>query len=117
MVAGEVGEDAAGESQTGYAVLVGGMRADLHGCVGASGVDHAGKQGVDGQRVGGGLRGVDGLGVDIVHHGRQQAGAVAHQPGHLIDEGGSGGLAVGAGDAHQAQPGRRIAIPVGCQLP
>ena len=111
MVAGEVGEHAAGEVQAGYAALGAGMAAHLHGGEGAAGVDHLGQQGVEFERVGGGVGGGHGAVVDAVDHGAEQAGALAAHAGHVVEQGGDGGLAVGAGDAYERKAARGVAVP------
>ena len=111
VVTCQVGKQTSCKCQTCYAVLVGSVRADLHGRVFASAFHHLGKQGVDGERVGCGLGGMHGLCVDIVHNGRQQSGLVAHKPCHFINQGRRGGFAVSAGNPYEAEFFRRFAIP------
>ena len=54
-------------------------------------------------------------GVDLVGHavfdGGEQAGFAAGVGEELVEEGGGGGLAVGAGDAHERQTARGVAVP------
>ena len=112
VVAGKVGEYASPECQSGYAVLVCGMRAHLHRGIAASGFDHLCEQTVDGDGVGCGVVGGIGCGVDIVADRREESGLISHQACHLVDEGRCRGLAVGAGDAHEAQLARGVVIPL-----
>ena len=115
MVACEVGEHAAGKSDTGYALLLGSVGADLHKCVVASGIDHFRQQRVEGERIGSGVGSGYGLAVHIVAYGRQQSGLVTLQPCYFVKQGGSGGFSVGAGDSHQLQLAAGMAVPRRCQ--
>ena len=112
VVAGEVGEDASGESQSGNAVLVGGVRADFHCRVFTAFFRHLVQKHVDCQRVGCGLLCRHGTRVDIVAYRREESGLVSAQPRHLVDEGGGCGLAVGAGDTDESEAARGVAIPL-----
>ena len=116
MVAGEVGEECACETESGYAVLVCGVRAHLHEGVGAADIHHARQQLVQRYGVGRGVGGGDRLILYVVAHGGEKSGAVALQACHLIEKGGAGGLAVGACHAHKAQFLRRMVVPCRRQL-
>ena len=96
--------------QAGYAVLVGGVAAHLHGREGASGVGHLAEQTVERHGVGRGVFGRHGLLVDDIGHGGYESGLVSHQARHLIEEGGGGGLAVGARHAHEGEGFRRVVV-------
>ena len=71
---------------------------------------------IEGERVGGGVVGGVRSGLHIVAHGREQSGLEAHQARHLIDEGGGGGLAVGAGHTDQMQLARWVVPPLSGQI-
>ena len=77
MIAGEVGEDAAGIMQSRNALLIDGVRAHLHEDVCATGLRHAGDERVQrdgvGRRVVGGQR----LLVDTVADGGDESHAIA----------------------------------------
>ncbi len=69
MVAGEIGEYAAFEVQTGNSALLCGMAAYFHCSEGAAGLHHIVQQTVYGQRVGSGLHGLVHGGIDYVAYG------------------------------------------------
>ena len=48
--------------------------------------------------------------LDIVAHRRQQSALVAKLAEHVVEQGGNGCLAVGAGNAHQLELSRRVAV-------
>ena len=79
------------------------MGAHFHEGVLATGLHHLVQQAVERQVVGRGLLGRLPDGVDDVLDGGQQARLVSHEARHLIEQRRRSGLAVGAGDAHQAQ--------------
>ena len=82
---------------------MGGVARYFHKGIVAAGVNHLGQQFVQSQRVGSGVRGRNGTSVHVVAHRGEQPGLVAFEPGHLVEQGSRGGLAVGAGDAHKFQ--------------
>ena len=93
------------------------VAGDLH----RAGVDaplrHHGEEAVQVGRLGGGELGLHVLprdpGADGADHGRGQPGG--GEP--LLEEAGGRGLALGAGDADDAQPGGRVAVDPGRQPP
>ena len=109
MVAGEVGEDSSCEGQPADAVLGDGVRRALHKGVLAAFVGHTAEQTVEGDGIGRSVVGGDGLVVDVVADGAEQACLVSEGTEHLVEQRGNGGLAVGACDAHKTQAARGIA--------
>ena len=79
----------------------------------AAGVGHAAQQLVQGDGVRRGVLGGHGLVVDVVADGGNQSHLVAEVAEQAVEQGGRRGLAVGAGDAHQFQARRRVAIEQG----
>ena len=107
---GEVGEYPRPELQAVDAVLVDPDRADFHEAVAASGLHHLGQQGVDGHGVGGGVGGLEPARPYVVGYRRQQAAFVAELPEHFVEQGRHGGLAVGAGHSHEAEPAAGVSV-------
>ena len=87
------------------------MAADLHERVVAALSDHAAEEGVEFERVGCGVGGRYGCVVDIVDDGGEESRLVSECACELVEKRGGGGLAIGAGDAYQAQVQARRAIP------
>ena len=116
MVACEIREDASGEAQSGYAVLGCCMGGDLHEGVIAALLHHLGQQSVELQGVGRGVGGLYAALMDIVADGREQPGLIALEFGHFVEQGGGGGLAVGAGDAHKLQLLAGASVPFAGEL-
>ena len=103
MVTGEVGENATGKGDALDTALHARVGAHLHEGILATGLHHLVQEAVEGQVVGRGLLGCLLTGVDDVLDRREQSCLVAHQACHLIEQRGSGRLAVSAGNAHQTQ--------------
>ena len=113
MVVREVGENAHVEVQGGRSLLLYPYGADLHEAVAAALLHHLGHQGVDRDRVGGGVYGLAALVVHIVCYGGKQAAAVPQCLEHPVEQGHGRSLAVCARDAHEGQLAGRIAVEVG----
>ena len=103
MVVGDVREDAAGELQSADAFLHDGVRRALHEAEFTSGVGHLAHHGIQPDRIGGRMRGLDLTAVDAVDHRRDQSGAVAQGPHQVVEQRHGRGFAVGTGDADQLQ--------------
>ena len=114
MIVGDVGEQSARKRQAGNAALHHAVRTDFHEAVFAPLVDHLGHQCVERHGVGGGVGCGHGLVADVVGHRREEAGLVPEGHGQPVEQGGDGGLAVGAGDAHQPEPARRVPVKRRC---
>ena len=100
MVVREVGENAHVEVQGGRSLLLYPYGADLHEAVAAALLHHLGHQGVDRDRVGGGVHGLAAFIVHIVGYGGKQAAAVPQCLEHPVEQGHGRSLAVCARDAH-----------------
>ena len=111
MVACQVGEYAACEMQPGYAVLMGGMAADLHCCHGAAGVNHPAQQAIEFYGVGSRVDLGYFLIIKIINNSRQKTCAPGVQSCHFIDQGGDCRLAVGSRDADEREFARWITEP------
>ena len=110
MVVGEVGEDRRAELQSGNALLLHADRADFHEAVFAAGFDHVGEQGVEGHGVGGRVGRLAAAGAHVVGNRGEQAAFVAEVAEEVVEQGHGRGLAVGAGDAHEAELAARVAV-------
>ena len=84
MVAGEVGEDASRKLQSADALLGDGMAGTLHKGIFAALLHHLGQQAVEFDGSGSGMVGGNGLAVDIVADGGEQAALVPHRAEHII---------------------------------
>ena len=103
MVVGDVGEDAPFEMQAADALLHDGVRRHLHEAIGAARVDHFAHQRVEPDHVGRGMRRRDAPFAHTVDDRRNQSRLVTQPAEEVVEQRGDGGLAVGAGDAHQMQ--------------
>jgi hypothetical protein len=116
VVLGEAGEADGVVAQGGDAGLGEGVRGDLHDEVGGAAGEGGGEEGLQLEREGGG-EGGGGLVVDDPVAGgadpEVRAGGGAEHGGDQI---GDGGLAVGAGDAGEAQVGGGLAEAAGGEL-
>ena len=99
------------------AVLHNGMRARLHENVGASGVGHLAKQGLQAEGI---RRGV-GRGNHAVHNAvldrAEHAGLAVQQPVQLVQEGDCGRFAVGSCDGHHFHVAGGVVVERGRHVP
>ena len=84
VVAGEVGEDAAGKLQTADALLGNGMRRTLHERVLAAGIGHASQEFIELDRIRCGVVSWYRLALYIVTYRREETTLVAHLAKHII---------------------------------
>ena len=110
VVVGDVAEDGAREVESRDAVLADGVGTHLHKAVFTAGIDHPCQQAVELHGIGGGVRGGHLLLANPVDDGGEQARLVAHQGEEAMQQRHGGGLAVGAGDAHEFQLAAGLAI-------
>ena len=117
MVLGQIGEDAHREADPLHPLEGQRVAGDLHDHMGTPGVRHAAKEALELEGFRSGALGGDDLGADHVLVGADEA--------HLgpqgllqdvLEEVGGGGLAVGAGDAHQLHGSRRVSEPVDAHM-
>ena len=113
VVVGQIGEDATGEMQPCNTVLRHTVRAHLHEGIFAARIDHLLQQGVQLNRVGRSVCRRDDFTVDDVLNRREQPAVVARFGEEPVQQSGDGGLAVGAGHAHQFQLLRGISEEIG----
>ena len=114
MVLGEIGEHPGGEGQSLHPVLDQGVGGHLHHHMGAPRVRHLPQQLLNLAALRGGAVGGKAKGADLVLDGADKARLGPQHPlQQVLDETGGGGLAVGAGDAHQGELLGRMSKPVG----
>ena len=89
--------------QAADALLHDGVRRHLHEAIGAARVDHFAHQRVEPDHVGRGMRRRDAPFAHAVDDRRNQSRLVTQPAEEVVEQRGDGGLAVGAGDAHQMQ--------------
>ena len=111
VVACQIGEDAAIEVQAADALLIDGMARYLHEDKGTSSIDHLLEQVVEFLGIGSGEGSVDGAVDYVVAYGRNQSARISELGEELVEKGGNGGLAIGAGHTDEGQLFRRIAVP------
>ena len=111
MVLGEIGEDTHGEGNALRPVLHQGVRGDLHHRMGAARVRHLAQQTLDLQGIRRGAPGREHLLLHQVLHRADEAGFYPCAAQDVAQEVGSGGFAVGTGDAQDRQPGGGVFIP------
>ncbi|MCY1349796.1 hypothetical protein D9M69_360060 [compost metagenome] len=110
MVAGQVGEHRHVEIQRGDTTLLQPVGGDFHGDGASPGLFQAGQGGLYGQRIRGGMAAAFQLAIEPRTQGADDSAALAQLVEGLGQQLADAGLAVGAGDAHQAQGTTRLAI-------
>ena len=108
----QVGERRNGECGVPRAIEVERMRAHLHGHDVAARIAHAGEQLLQIGRFRRGMSRFLGLVADADAHGSDDARALPRYPRDVLYQVGRGGLAVGAGDAHQRNVLGRMVVEV-----
>ncbi|MCY1277126.1 hypothetical protein D9M70_258110 [compost metagenome] len=110
VVAGQVGERCDVEVQRGDPALLQAMGGNLH-CHGTrAGLFQACQGGLHGQRIGRGVATAFQLAIEAGTQGTDDAAALAQLVEGLGQQLADAGLAIGAGDTHQAQGAARLTI-------
>ena len=112
VIAREIGEDGGVEAQAVHAPQLQRVRGDLHGGVGAAKLLEFGEEPHEIERF---RRGVDGRQYAIrqmIFDGSDQRRSVTRGAQNGIDQEAGGGLAVGSGDAGEAEAFVRLAVEV-----
>ena len=103
VVVRDVREEGSCEVQTTDAALHDAVRRHLHKAVVATHLNHFGKQCIERNRIGRGMRRGHYATVDTILDRREQTHTVAQRAKHLVEQRYGRGLAVGTGDTDQLQ--------------
>src|SRR5665811_1066710 len=101
MIMCQVGEYPSCKGQSGNTSLFNGMGTHLHEDILAPLINHVSKQGVELNRVRGGVCGILTPVMHKIAHRREQSALVPHRLKHIIKQGGDSCLAICTGDTCQ----------------